>query len=690
MEASQLDMAIQALQALFEWHRLAILVFGVLLGLAIGVMPGLGGVVALAVLIPFTYNMDPQAAFALLLGVAAVTTTSDLIPAVLFGVPGTVGAAATILDGHSMAQRGEAGRAFGAGFVAAALGGVFGAIVLGVSVPLLQPVMLAIGSPELLAFSIFGLSMVATLSGRAPLKGLTAAGLGLMISMVGAGTQTGTLRWTFDWLYLFDGIPLIPVTLGLFALPELADLAIKRQKITANAKADVSVSSQWEGVKDVFRHWWLCLRCSVMGTILGAIPGIGSAVIDWIVYGYAKRTEKGADQTFGHGDVRGVIAPESANNAKEGGHLLPTIAFGVPAGASMTLLLGAFLLHGLTPGPDMLGRNLDVTYSIVWSLTLANVLGGTICVFGAKYLAKVAELRHEILLPLVMPVVFIATFQATRSWGDLYFLLAFGMIGWVMKQLGWPRPPMVLGFVIGEIFERYLFLSNELYGASWLLPFTFGDNGEFQWGHPIVAVIGIIIAWALYRPLSETAALLWHEFRHLNRAHMKVTPNAWFTIFTIVVAIAALITSADWPADEALVPRTACWVALGAGVLNLVTEMFSGDKGKAAAAHGAEHGVPNQAKLPAPVMLSRAGEFFGWLAGFIVLASLIGFIPAIGIFVVLYMGLGFRESLVRATVFGAAVTLFCYSVFDRGLSVPWPQSVLGDIFPMLRDMTGLL
>jgi TctA family transporter len=674
MEASQLDMAIQALQTLFEWHRLVILVFGVLLGLAIGVMPGLGGVVALAVLIPFTYNMDPQSAFALLLGVAAVTTISDLIPAVLFGVPGTVGAAATILDGHSMAQRGEAGRAFGAGFVAAALGGIFGAIVLGLSVPLLQPVMLAVGSPELLAFSIFGLSMVATLSGRAPLKGLTAAGLGLMISMVGAGTQTGTLRWTFDWLYLFDGIPLIPVTLGLFALPELADLAINRRKITANRTADVSVTSQWEGVKDVFRHWWLCLRCSVMGTILGAIPGIGSAVIDWIVYGYAKRSEKNADRTFGHGDVRGVIAPESANNAKEGGHLLPTIAFGVPAGASMTLLLGAFLLHGLTPGPDMLGRNLDVTYSIVWSLTLANVIGGTICVFGAKYLAKVAELRHEILLPLVMPIVFIATFQATRSWGDLYFLLGFGVIGWIMKQLGWPRPPMVLGFVIGEIFERYLFLSNEIYGNAWLL-------------RPIVLGIGLIIAWALYRPLSETVQMLWREFRDIHHAHMRVGPNAWFTMFGMAVAIAALITSADWPADEALVPRTACWVALIAGSLNLVTEIFGADRVKAAVGH--EHAIP-KVVLPANVMLMRAAEYFGWMGGFIVLASLIGFIPAIGIFVVLYMGLGFRQSLARAAIFGAVVTVFCYSVFDRGLSVPWPQSVLGDLLPMLRDMTGLL
>ena len=227
--------------------------------------------------------------------------------------------------------------------------------MLALAIPLLQPVMLAVGSPELLAFSIFGLSMVATLSGRAPLKGLTAAGIGLMISMIGSGTQTGTLRWTFDWLYLFDGVPLIPVTLGLFALPELADLAIKRKKI-AGERLDVTISSQWEGVRDVFRNWWLVLKCSALGTALGVVPGIGSAVIDWIVYGYAVRTEKNPE-SFGTGDVRGVIAPESSNNAKEGGHLVPTIAFGVPAGASMTLLLGAFLLHGLTPGPDMLGKN---------------------------------------------------------------------------------------------------------------------------------------------------------------------------------------------------------------------------------------------------------------------------------------------------------------------------------------------
>ena len=671
----QLDMALQALQTLMEPHRLSILVFGVLLGLAIGVMPGLGGVVALAVLIPFTYNMDAPSAFALLLGVAAVTTTSDLIPAVLFGVPGTVGAAATVIDGHALAQKGQAGRAFGAGFVSAALGGVFGAFVLALAVPLLQPIMLAIGSPELLAFSIFGLSMVATLSGRAPLKGLAGAGIGLMISMVGSGTQTGTLRWTFDQLYLFDGVPLIPVTLGLFELPELADLAINRRRIAREVMGNVSLSSQWEGVRDVGRNWWLVIKCSGLGTILGAVPGIGSAVIDWIVYGYAARTEKNAE-TFGSGDIRGVIAPEAANNAKEGGHLVPTIAFGVPAGASMTLLLGAFLLHGLTPGPDMLGRNLDITYSIIWSLTLANVMGGMICLLGARHLAKFAEMKHETLLPLVMPIVFVATFQATRSWGDLYSLLIFGVIGWIMKRLGWPRPPMVLGFVIGPIFERYLFLSNEIYGYSWLM-------------RPVVIVIGVVIAWALYRPLSQTVKHLAQEFRHLDRTTIKVGPGAWFTGVWMVVAVAALITSSSWPEVEQIVPRTACWAALIAGSLNLVTELFGGYRPKAAA--GDSHDLPpTDTPLEPAVMLRRAAEFFGWLAGLILLAGLFGFLPAIGLFVFVFMSIGFKQPLLRSAIFSLCMALFCYGVFDRGLHVPWPQAVLGDIWPALREYSGLM
>src|ERR1700726_1152400 len=238
MQPDMIASAIHALHLLLEPMRLMLLFVGVIIGLAIGVLPGLSGIVGISMLIPFTYNLDEYTAFALLLGMAAVITSSDFITAVLFGVPGHVGAAATVIDGHAMARKGEAGRAFGAGFAASLAGGLVSALVLAVSVPVLRPLLLLIGSPELLAFSIFGLSMVATLSGRAPLKGLTAAGIGLMISMIGSGTQTGTLRWTFDWLYLFDGVPLIPVTLGLFALPELADLAINRKRI-AGERLDV-------------------------------------------------------------------------------------------------------------------------------------------------------------------------------------------------------------------------------------------------------------------------------------------------------------------------------------------------------------------------------------------------------------------------------------------------------------------
>src|SRR3974377_2591415 len=278
--------------------------------------------------------------------------------------------------------------------------------------------------------------MVATLRGRAPLKGLTARSLGFRISMIGSRAQGGTLRWTFGTLYLWDGVPLVPMVLGLFALPELADLAILRQRIAGDHPTNINISTQWQGVRDVVRHWQLVLRCSILGTALGAIPGIGSAVIDWIAYGYAQRTEANA-QPFGTGDVRGVIAPESSNNAKEGGHLVPTISFGVPAGASMAVLLGAFLMHGLTPVPRMLPKHFDVPYTIVWSLTLAHVIGALICLSCSRYLDKISPLRAEVLLPIVVAIVFVASYEGSHDWGDLFSLMIFGIVDWIMKRLGW-------------------------------------------------------------------------------------------------------------------------------------------------------------------------------------------------------------------------------------------------------------
>src|SRR6202035_3218942 len=280
-------------------------------------------------------------------------------------------------------------------------------------------------------------------------------------------------------------------------------------------------------------------------------------------------------ETFGSGDVRGVIAPESSNNAKEGGHLVPTIAFGVPAGASMAILLGAFLMHGLTPGPEMLTKHLDLTYMIVWSLTLAHVIGAVICLACSRYLAQISRIRPEILLPIIIALVFVAAFEGEHDWGDLYALVFFGVIGWIMKRLGWPRPPMVLGIVIGGIFERYLHLSMQLYGIGWLWhPSTTFNLGGVSIGLPVVTIILCLVGWALFKPLSEIVANVVREIREVQRHQLRFGASAAFTLAIIVFILAAVALSPEWPAPAKPVPLTACYMALTAAALNLINELF--------------------------------------------------------------------------------------------------------------------
>jgi TctA family transporter len=240
----------------------------------------------------------------------------------------------------------------------------------------------------------------------------------MMLRMIGTDPQSGTLRWTMDTLYLWDGLPLVPLTLGIFALPELCDLAIGRQAIVQEGQTLDTKTGMLLGIKDCLEHWFLILRCSWIGSAMGAIPGIGASVIDWISYGHALRTEKGAAETFGTGDVRGVIAAESATNAREGGALVPTVAFGVPASAGMAILLGAFLIHGLVPGPDMLTKHLELTYSMVWSIAIANILGSGLCFAFSGQLAKIATLRYTLFMPAVLSLVWIGAFSDVlrRAW----------------------------------------------------------------------------------------------------------------------------------------------------------------------------------------------------------------------------------------------------------------------------------
>src|SRR2546423_1189855 len=274
----------KAFLILMDPTRLMYLGAGCVMGLVLGIVPGIGGLAGTAMLLPFTFNMDPYTAFALLLGLGSTTATGDPIPAILFGVPGGAASAATVLDGFPMAKKGEAGRALSAAYMSSLMGGVFGAVLMAISIPILRPVMLFIGSPELLAFSVLGISMVAVLSGNAPLRGIVAGCLGVMIAMIGTDPQTGTLRWTFDSLYLWDGLPLTPLLLGVFALPELCDLLIARVAISTDTGTANIYKGQWQGVKDCFSHWWLIMRCSWIGGGIGSIPGISASRVDWLGY----------------------------------------------------------------------------------------------------------------------------------------------------------------------------------------------------------------------------------------------------------------------------------------------------------------------------------------------------------------------------------------------------------------------
>ena len=476
------DALVIALGELASPERLVFLGVGTLVGLTLGIIPGLGGAVGLAILLPFTFHLDSYQAMAMLIGMLAVTSTSDTVPAVLFGIPGTVASQATILDGHEMAKKGQAANALGAAFMASLLGGLFGAIVLASSIPLLQMLVLKLGSPEVFMLGVLGLSLVSVLSGRQPLRGLVAAGIGLTLGMVGLDPYDGNQRLTFGQLYLWDGLPIVTAALGLFAVPEVLDLARRQGLRSMITKKENTALS---GIKEAIRHWKLVLRCSGLGVIIGAIPGLGASVVDWFAYGHAMQTERDANKTFGKGDVRGVLAPESANNAKEGGALLPTIAFGIPGSVSMTLLLGAMLIHGLTPGPEMLSSRLDITYTIIFSLVVANVFATVLCLVLSSSIARVASVKAEYIVPLIVAIVVLAAFQATNNMGDLWALMFFALLGCFMKYLDWPRAPLILGLVLSGIIENNLFITVNRYGMSWIY-------------RPAVLIILLIVMVSIY------------------------------------------------------------------------------------------------------------------------------------------------------------------------------------------------
>jgi TctA family transporter len=456
------EIFLSAFFQLIEPSHLVFLFLGVILGMLVGILPGLGGIAGLSVLLPFVFGMDPSDALAMMIGLIAPTSTSDTFPSVLMGIPGTSASQATVVDGFPMAKKGEGARALGAAFTASMFGGLFGAICLTGAIFAARPIILAMGFGEQLLLVILALSMIGMLTGTSALKGLVTCCFGLLLGCMGTAPATGEFRLAFDSIYLSDGIPIVIVGLGMFAMPEIIDLLRRSTRIAESAK----LGHGWtEGFKDVFRHWWIVLRCSVIGCIVGALPGLGGSVVDWIAYGHVIQTSKNRE-TFGTGDIRGVLAPESANNAKEGGALIPTLLFGIPGSGSMAILLGGFILIGVEPGVTMLTQHLDLTFTMIWSLALANILATALCLGLANYVALLTTIRYAYLAPFMFVLIFFAAFQATREWSDLIALFAMGTLGMFMKRFGWSRPALLIGYFLAPRLEPTIYQAYQVYGLT--------------------------------------------------------------------------------------------------------------------------------------------------------------------------------------------------------------------------------
>ncbi|TRC96005.1 tripartite tricarboxylate transporter permease [Mesorhizobium sp. WSM4303] len=652
-----MDLILTAIAEMAQPFRMLMLVTGVFAGLVVGVVPGIGGLFAMALLIPMTYNMDPYAAFALLLGMGSVTTTSDTIPAILFGVPGSVGAAATVLDGHAMAKKGEAARAFGASYSASMIGGVFGALMLAAAIPVMRPLVLYLKTPDFFAICAFGLSIVAILAGSQPLKGLAAAMLGMLASFIGIDSIAGVERWSFGQIYLWDGLPISLVFLGLFGLPELASL-LMRGSIQGNAERP-TYAGMWQGIRDTLREWPLVLRCSAIGSLLGAVPGIGIAVLDWIAYGHASR-RPGPGPKFGQGNVRGVIAPESANNAKEGGSLIPTIAFGVPGSASMSILLGAFVIHGLVPGPDMLGKNAAITVSMVLSIAVANIVGAVTCLLLTRQLARIAQVSAAILVPLVITFIVVGAYQTNMSAFDFLLVMLVGAVGMAMKELNWPRSAFSLGFVLGPSLENYFFLAYQISGWAWLK-------------QPLVLILlGLAIAGVVRQTVS------WIKARGNADALPPALPDIAASSALTLLGVSALVTALlDFPFEAAIFPAITAGLLALFSLLTTIQTMLRWRK--PVPASGADvTPVGEWQPSDGPAMKGNL-TVLGLCLALAFLVLLAGHLTATFVFVAGGIWMLGSRSLNMTLAVAAGTTLCIYAVFDLLASQPWPAPWLAGL-----------
>tara|TARA_A100001037_G_C15141791_1_gene634149 strand:- start:697 stop:2700 length:2004 start_codon:yes stop_codon:yes gene_type:complete len=651
------EAVVAALAQLFTFWHIVALAGGVALGLVVGILPGLGGVAGLSLILPFLFGAEPSIALAMMIGLQSVTATSDTFPSVLMGIPGTSSSQATVMDGFPMSKKGEAARALSAAFVSSMYGGIFGALVLSVAVFYAIPLILAMGFSEQLMLIVLALTMIGMLTGDNAWKGLFACVMGFLIKIIGPAPMTAELRLDFldlDTGYFLDNTKLVIVGLGMFAMPEIIELL--RRQFTISDTGDLRAQGGWiQGVKDWGKNWWLSTRCCVIGCIVGAMPGLGGSVVDWIAYGHAIQTTDRKDE-YGTGDVRGVIAPESANNAKEGGALVPTLLFGIPGSGSMAILIGGFVLVGIEPGVEMVTEQLDLVYVMIWSVALANVIGAGFCVFFANQIALLTTIRYSLIAPFMMGLIFFAAFQATRHWGDLLMLMVVGTLGVYMKRFGWPRPALLIGFVLSKQVEQGVYETYTVYGLS------FFDR-------PIVIVLLILIILSVIACIrfKPRPANLSEEGPH---THKNKRPQLIF--FAVIVAyVVMMFINSTYKED---LTRFFPQFVTGLSVLLLAPLGIQMILGKTPGTHFYDSELEDFGDHAE----KRTNEYhLCWLLGMLGLCALFGFEIGVAIYIYIFVRLKADRTHLGSFICAASFTVFL-GLLAYFLTLEYPKGLLQD------------
>ena len=663
-----------------------LLLFGaVLLAGPLGMVPGVGTLTIVAIALPFVISeLDPAMGVMFIAGILSLNNTMDAIPAILIGYP-TPATQVTFLEGHQLALKGQGAYTLGAVYAVSAIGGIVSAIFLALILPIIRPFIVNFSYAEIAMMALFGIGMVSALSKGAVLKGLVAAVFGLLVTTIGITAFSTVPRFTFGQLYLTDGLPLIPVLLGVFALPEVVDLTMTRKPVAETG--DVSTAEVMRGVKYGLRHWGVAVRQGLIGVTLGIIPGVGSGVIDWMAYALGISMTKDKSQ-FGNGSLDGVLFAESAQNAQNAGQAVPTLAFGIPGSVSWALVLTGMLSFGLAPGIGMLTVNLNITIGIVLAIAIGNLLVSVLAVGLTGAIARLTLIPYPFIGGLLLPLMFLSAFQTSYSMLDVVVTLVFGAFGLAMKWWGWPRPPFILAFILGPVVERNVWpafqigegplifltrpfsLSILLLGTAFIVFIT--------WALRDRSAPAVVIANGEPEPRDEKAVMSIGRLRFARRSldlRWRWEYLLWLVMIGWVGGV-VFPTTLGYSGPTRFLPfwgSIAFFIVMSIFILATILPKADRVTGKIMDI-GMRSSTDNQVIL-------KLLPLVAWVLGFVVLAGITGFPLATVIFPVLFIPFNTDlrgRRLTYVLIPGALAALVSYGIMDALLHVLWPH-------PFIRD-----